>query len=154
MAPLVPAAAVEIVAAFEGLRTKSYPDPGPTGLPVTVGYGCTRDLKGNPWPLGCSVTVEEAKALLKRDLQQAALAVARRVHVALNEPSRAALISWCFNLGEGNLRASTMLKLINAGKLREAADQMPLWNRAGGRVLPGLVVRRAAERKLFLSGLA
>lgn len=150
----VPAAAVEIVAAFEGLRQMPYPDPGSGGLPITCGYGSTRDANGKPFVLGGPPLSQVAcRALLERDLGEAAAAVARNVTVALSEPCRAALCSWIYNLGEGNFKKSGLLRLINAGELRQAADQFPLWNRAAGHVMNGLVVRRAAERKLFLSGV-
>lgn len=149
----VPAQAVELVKAFEGFRATSYVDPGTNGVPVTIGYGCTKDEDGTPWPLGCTIDAERATRLLERDLGASALAVAKAVQVALPEPCRAALISFVYNVGAGAFGTSTMLKCINAGKLTQAADEFPKWNRGGGRVLNGLITRRAAERKVFLSGI-
>jgi len=68
----------------------------------------------------------------------------------VNDNEFSALLSFTFNLGIGNLRSSTLLKLLNAGDRAGAADQFPRWNRAGGRELLGLTRRRAAERALFL----
>jgi len=51
---------------------------------------------------------------------------------------------------QGNLRHSTLLRMVNAGDFLGAADQFLRWNKAGGKVLPGLVLRREAERQLFL----
>uniref|UniRef100_UPI002610DAE7 lysozyme n=1 Tax=Pseudomonas sp. TaxID=306 RepID=UPI002610DAE7 len=58
-----------------------------------------------------------------------------------------------FNLGCGNFRSSTLLKLVNEGKLIAAALQFPLWCHAGGQVMVGLVRRRKAEATLFMEGL-
>jgi hypothetical protein len=62
-----------------------------------------------------------------------------------------ALVSLAYNVGIGALRGSTLLRLLNARDYAGAANQFPRWNRGGGRVLPGLVKRRAAERDLFLT---
>ena len=68
----------------------------------------------------------------------------------LNQNQFDALVSWTFNLGPGNLRSSTLLKRLNAGDYRGAADEFLKWNKADGKVLPGLTKRREAERALFL----
>ena len=62
-------------------------------------------------------------------------------------------MSFTFNLGEGALSASTLRRLVNAGRLAEAAPQFDRWVFAGARKLPGLVRRRAAERALWERGL-
>ena len=55
-----------------------------------------------------------------------------------------------YNLGGGNLNASTMLKVLNAGQYEEVPAQMMRWNKAGGKVLEGLTRRRQAEANLFM----
>ena len=62
-----------------------------------------------------------------------------------------ALVSFTYNLGARSLSTSTLLKKLNAGDYRGAADEFPRWNKAGGQVLAGLTRRREAERSLFLS---
>jgi len=71
------------------------------------------------------------------------------VVVPLNQGRFDALVSFTFNLGEGNLARSTLLKLLNQRNYQGAAAQFPMWCMAAGQVLPGLVKRRAAERALF-----
>ena len=61
------------------------------------------------------------------------------------------LTSFAYNCGLGNLQKSTLLKKVNAGDFKGAADEFPKWNKGGGKVLPGLVRRRASERLLFLN---
>jgi len=59
------------------------------------------------------------------------------------------LVSWTFNLGGANLNASTMLKVLNKGEYEEVPAQIKRWNKAGGKVLQGLIRRREAEALLF-----
>jgi lysozyme len=70
----------------------------------------------------------------------------------LAQPTYDAIVSFTFNVGEGNLRRSTLLRKLNAGDIVGACNELPRWNKAGGRVLPGLVKRRAEERALCLEG--
>ena len=71
------------------------------------------------------------------------------VEVPLHQYQFDALVSWTYNLGPTNLKSSTMLKVLNEGKYNEVPDQMRRWNRAGGKVLEGLVKRRDYEARLF-----
>ncbi len=78
-------------------------------------------------------------------------AVNNAVTVPLNQDQFDALVSFTFNLGEGNLKSSTLLKKVNAGDFAGAAQEFQRWNKAGGKVLPGLTRRRACEALLFQS---
>lgn len=96
---------------------------------------------------------------LMSDLAAALAAVERQCPVVVHGPVHrlAALTSWTFNLGEGNLASSTMLKRIHDGAWEEAGKEMLRWNRAAGadgvkRVLPGLAKRRNSESHLWLTG--
>ena len=71
------------------------------------------------------------------------------VNVALSQNQFDALVSWVYNLGPANLKASTMLKVLNDGKYEDVPYQMKRWNKAGGKVLDGLVRRREAEALLY-----
>lgn len=128
----------------EGLRLSAYPDPGSGGDPWTIGYGSTRGVKK-----GMTITLDEANTRLAADMDQAGSAVTRWVDVPLSQNQFDALCDFVFNLGEGNFRGSTLLKKLNAGDYAGAAAEFPRWNKASGKVLPGLVTRRAAERALF-----
>jgi hypothetical protein len=96
-------------------------------------------------------TAEEAEAGLRREIAKFERAVVRLVTVELNQNERDALISFAYNCGEGALARSTLLKKLNAGDRKGAAGQFKLWNKGGGRVLRGLVDRRAREATLFLT---
>ena len=71
------------------------------------------------------------------------------VTVELNQSQFDAMVSWVYNLGGGNLKASTLLKVVNQGEFDGVPAQIMRWNKAGGKVLEGLTRRRQAEADLF-----
>lgn len=132
-----------LIREFEGLRLAAYPDPATGGDPWTIGYGHTKGVKQ-----GDTCTKEQAEEWLRADAQEAAIAVLRAVVIRLSQSQLDALTSFVFNLGIGNLRKSTLLKKLNAAD-PAAADEFAKWTYAAGKVMPGLVRRRAAEAALF-----
>ena len=88
--------------------------------------------------------------MLLNDVQRFEPEVERLITSPLSQNQWDAMISFTYNLGAANLESSTLRRLINAGNYLAAADQFLRWNKAGGKVLAGLVRRRAAERNLFL----
>jgi lysozyme len=137
-----------LIQEFEGYHRK-LPDGGciayrcPAGV-WTLGWGCTEGIKpGMIW------TRQQADVALMKELEKFEAAVERLVTVEINQNERDALISFAYNCGEGALARSSILKQLNAGNREAAAKGFALWNRGGGRVLPGLVRRRAAEAALF-----
>lgn len=135
-------AGLAIIKEFEGLSLTPYLDA--VGIP-TIGYGHNGGVSMETPP----ITREEAEELLRRDVQAAERAVSNAVFVSLNEHQYSACVSLCFNIGAKAFRDSTLARLVNQGNLLAAASQFPRWRWAGGRILPGLVRRRAAERALF-----
>jgi lysozyme len=73
------------------------------------------------------------------------------VNVDLTQNQIDAALSFMYNVGVGNFAGSTFLKMINQQHWCSAADALLLWNKAGGKVVPGITVRRQAERSQFLS---
>ena len=142
--------AAEMAKPFEGLRLSPYHDP--VGYP-TIGYGHL--LSREAWaPLSKwqPISLEEAEELLKQDMAKAAASVARLCPVEMADECRAALIDFTYNVGAGNLQASTLRRLVLRGEMEEAADQFLRWVFARGVKLPGLVRRRRANKELFLRG--
>lgn len=139
-------AGIELIKQFEGFRAQAYVCPA--GVP-TIGYGTTR-MGGRTVGMGTVITESEAVRYLQDDLAKFESAVNRLVTVDLVQHQFDALVSFVYNLGEGNFASSTLLKKVNAQQWQEAADQFPRWNRAGGQVLTGLTRRREAERQMFL----
>lgn len=131
----------------EGLELKAYPDPGTGGAPWTIGYGHTgRDVKP-----GMEIDENTAEALLVGDLASREKAVGRLVSVDLTQGQFDALVSLVYNIGERNFATSTLLRKLNAGDYEGAADEFLRWNRAAGRVMKGLALRREDERAQFLA---
>lgn len=134
----------EMIGGFEGLRLTAYRDA--VGV-LTIGYGHTgADVKP-----GQRISTATALALLRRDAQSAEAAVERAVKVPLTQGQFDALVSLTFNIGGGALASSTLVRKLNAGDVKGAANQFLRWDKAGGRTLLGLSRRRRAERALFLS---
>lgn len=116
----------------------------PAGI-WTIGYGHT----GKDVHPDLVITQQQAERLLINDLGKFCDAVSRLVKVPVNDNQYAALVSLCFNIGEGNFAKSTLLKKLNKKDYAGAALEFEKWNRGGGKVLAGLVKRRAEERRLF-----
>lgn len=141
------AAATTLVGGWEGLKTKAYRDP--IGI-ATVCYGETDGVR-----MGDSYTVEECQAKLEVRLAEfdAALTACALAYATLPTYTRVAIVSFAYNVGTGAACSSTLMHYVRAGDYEAACDQLPRWNKAGGRVLAGLVRRRAAERILCHAGL-
>lgn len=137
---------VALTMRFEGCDLVSYPDPGTGDAPWTIGFGHT----GRDVTKGMKITQAQADAWLRADLAKAAACVNANVKVPLTQNQFDALTDFCFNVGAGNFIASTLLRLLNAGNYAGASTQFDRWNLAAGRILPGLVKRRIAERQLFM----
>lgn len=141
-------AGVDLIKRFEGFQAAPYLCPA--GVP-TIGYGSTRWDDGRPVTLQDQpVTEQEATRLLLLTLPQFERGVTGLVTVELTQNQFDALVSFAYNLGLGNLGNSTLLKRVNARDFLGASDEFPRWVRSAGKILPGLVARREAERKLFL----
>lgn len=146
--------ALDIAAAlcrrFEGFAARPYLCPA--GVP-TIGFGATHYLDGRRVTLtDPPITKEGAERLLLRQIERVYLPAVLRQCTALasESPERlAALIDWTFNLGEGNLRASTLRRKVNAEAWEDVPREILKWNRGGGVVLRGLVLRREAEAALI-----
>lgn len=138
------AAGLDIIKRFEGLRLRAYLCPAGKW---TIGYGHTGDVKR-----GDAITEHQADAILAVDVDTAERDVAELVKVELTDNEFSALVSFVFNFGRAKFAASSLLRLLNEGRKAEAAAELPKWKHAAGRVTPGLVRRRLAERELFLKG--
>lgn len=134
---------LEMIKEFEGFKGTAYLCPAKVW---TIGYGTTKNVKQ-----GQTVTQGQALLMLQADVKQFESDVTSMVKVPLTQNQFDALVCFAYNVGSGNLRSSTLLKLVNAGDFNGAAGQFGRWNKGGGQVLAGLTRRRAAEAALFLS---
>lgn len=137
---------IDLIKSFEGLKLTAY-KPVPTEKYWTIGYGhYGPDVKA-----GQKITAAEAEAMLSRDLVRYEGFVKDKYFVPqtdqLNQNQYDALVSFVYNCGQGNLKS-----LCGKSRtLKQIAEAMLLYDKAGGNVLAGLTRRRKAERELFLT---
>ncbi len=137
---------LEVIKGFEGCRLKAYLCPAGVW---TIGYGHTKTASP-----GQVISKEKAEELLRGDLEGFEEGVGDILTSKNVDPTQGqfdALVSFSFNVGLHALQKSTLLSKLSNGDIEGAAKEFSRWNRAGGRVLLGLVARRNAEKKLFLS---
>lgn len=139
---------IALIKQFEGCKLTAYQDS--VGV-WTIGYGWTHPVDGKPIRAGMTIKQETAERLLKTGLVSYESDVSRLVKVGLTQGQFDALVSFAYNVGSRALSTSTLLKKLNAGDIKGAADEFLRWNKSGGKVMPGLTNRRKAERALFLS---
>jgi lysozyme len=146
-------AGLDLIKSDESFVPKLYDCPAGD---ATVGYGhlvhhglvCGAASEA---PFAHGVTQEQGTALLMIDVGYAEHAIASLVKVPLSQGQYDALVSFTFNMGAGRLQSSTLLRVLNLRQYTAAAGQFAAWVMGGGVKLPGLVIRRAAERALFIA---
>ncbi|MGM1189172.1 lysozyme, partial [Serratia liquefaciens] len=136
----------DFIKGFEDLRLVAYPDPGTGGKPWTIGWGHTKGVKQ-----GDRITQEQAEQFLSDDLAVFELTVNSAIKRPMTQNQFDAMVSLAFNIGGAAFAGSTLVRKFNTGDAKGAADEFPKWKNSGGKVMPGLVKRRAAEREIFLS---
>lgn len=128
---------------FEGFYSKPYTCAGGRS---TIGYGFTADDFADR-KLPRSITKEQADVMLNKVWNNHRKLVEKSVKVPLNPYQRAALVSFSYNLGEGRLRE--LVGRLNHGNYQSITEELPTYRKARGRVLAGLVKRRAWEASMF-----
>lgn len=144
------AAGREAIMKHEGVKLNAYPDPATGGAPWTIGVGHTSAAGAPKVVKGMKITLRDAEDILSRDLKVFESAVNKAVKVPINQNEFDALVSLAFNIGASSFSKSTLVKRLNAGDRKGAADQFLVWNKAAGKVMKGLTNRRQSERALFL----
>jgi len=130
-----------LIKKFEGFESRAYLCPAGVW---TIGYGHTKDVKeGDEW------SQAHAEHMLEIELEEFCEYVNKMVKVPLEQYQFDALVAWVYNLGAGNFKESTLLRVLNQSDYDDVPHQIKRWNKAGGRVLQGLVRRREAEALLF-----
>jgi lysozyme len=142
------ALAAALVASFEGLRTKAYPDPAYGEFIPTICFGHTQGVQ-----MGDEKTPQECSAILQSDVSIAWRRMDSLVTVPLTEGETAAYTSFVFNAGPGKFQSSTMLRKLNSGDHIGACNELPKWKYSNGIEMAGLVRRRAAEQAMCLRDL-
>jgi len=132
---------IDLIKHFEGCELEAYHCAA--GVP-TIGYGHIKGVQ-----MGDTITQEQAEQMLVEELNEYEGYINDMVTTPLSQNQFDALVSWVYNLGGGNLKASTLLKVLNSGDFNGVPAQLMRWNKAGGKVLEGLTRRRQAEADLF-----
>ncbi len=127
----------------EGCSLKAYPDVGQN----SIGYG----HRGAEILTGMVITQQQADDYLTQDVQKVEKIVNFCVLVPLTQGNFDALVSFTFNVGEGQLRKSTLLKLLNQKNYVAASYEFLKWDKSGGTVNPGLTNRRILEKAMYMS---
>jgi lysozyme len=145
-----------LIKGFEGCHLNAYPDPLTGGLPITIGWGSTKDFNGQPFKMGRKITQEYADKLLMFDLEQRFLPSLQKIPYwsEMTDGQRGALLSFAYNLGAGFYGGSnfnTINKCLNNKEWDKVPDALYLYRNPGTNVEAGLARRRKAEGKLWIS---
>ena len=132
---------IELIKHFEGCELEAYKCAAGVW---TIGYGHIKGVTSDS-----VITQEQAEQMLVEELNEYEGYINNMVTTPLSQNQFDALVSWVYNLGGGNLKASTLLKVVNSGEFNGVPEQIMRWNKAGGKVLEGLTRRRQAEADLF-----
>lgn len=139
----ISAEGLSLIKKFEGCELKAYRCAANV---LTIGYGTIKNVTE-----GMEITQEEAETLLQEEMHEYEGYINDMVKVPLEQHQFDAMVSWVFNLGSGNLSSSTLLKKLNNSEYDEVPAQIRRWNKAGGKVLDGLIRRREAEALMFMN---
>ena len=140
------ALAVPLVTKYEGAVQATYRDP------IGVITACTGHT-GPELAMGQTFTREQCEEMLYKDLLKHTAAL-ECVRQPMTDGQKAAFLSFAFNVGNGAFCGSTLARKANAGDMAGACAELSRWTWAGGKQLPGLINRRAAERQLCERGLS
>lgn len=133
----------------EGVELKAYPDPATNGEPYTIGVGHT-SMAGPPKVTkGMTITEHEAEEILTRDLVKYEKAVEDHAGPEFSQNQFDAMVSFCFNIGPGNFKSSSVARHHKARNYHAAAESFLKWNKAAGKVMKGLTDRRKLEKELY-----
>ena len=143
-------ASADLIKEFEGLRLTAYKCSADVW---TIGWGTTAAAGVGIEPkAGMKITVDQAELYFQRGIDKFAAQIKAMLTRAPNENQFGAMVSLAYNIGPSAFKRSSVLRHFNAGNDAAAANAFLAWNKAGGKVLRGLVNRRADEAALYRSG--
>lgn len=134
----------------------AYPDPSTGYLPITIGWGSTKDFDGKPFKLGRKITQEYADRLLVFDLENRLLSSLEKIPHwnQMNENQKGALLSFAYNLGPnfyGSSNFNTLTRVLKNKEWNKVPATLELYRNPGSKVEAGLLRRRKAEGKLWVN---
>ena len=152
----ISAPGIKLIKEFEGCHLKAYPDPLTGGLPITIGWGSTRDFDYTPFKRDRVITQEYADRLLEHDILNRFLPKLSIIPYwsEMNENQQGSILSFSYNLGAdfyGNSNFNTITRVLREKKWNEVPKALELYCNPGTKVEAGLLRRRKAEGKLWMS---
>lgn len=152
----MPHKGVELIKEFEGCHLKAYPDPLSGGLPITIGWGSTKDLNGKPFKLGDKISQTMADNLLLKQIKNDYLPPLTKIPywAEMNMNQRGALLSFAYNLGSnfyGSSNFYTITRTLKNKNWNDVPKVLEMYRNPGTSVEKGLLRRRKAEGKLWVS---
>ena len=147
---------INLIKKFEGCHLNAYPDPLSGGLPITIGWGSSKDFDGTPFKMGRVITQKYADTLLEFDLKNRFLPMLQKIPYwnEMNENQQGALLSFAYNLGAafyGSSNFNTITRVLKNKEWTKVPDALYLYHNPGTKVEAGLKRRRVAEGKLWSS---
>ena len=147
---------MELIKEFEGCHLTAYPDPLTGGLPITIGWGSTKDFNGKPFQLGQKISQKVADDLLIAQIKNQFLPPLTKIPYwsEMNDNQRGALLSFAYNLGSGfygNSNFNTITRILKERRWNEVPKVLEMYRNPGSKVEAGLLRRRKAEGKLWSS---
>lgn len=152
----ISAPGIKLIKEFEGCHLKAYPDPLTGGLPITIGWGSTRDFDYTPFKRDRVITQEYADRLLEYDILNRFLPKLSIIPYwsEMNENQQGSILSFSYNLGAdfyGNSNFNTITRVLKEKRWNEVSKTLELYCNPGSKVEAGLLRRRKAEGKLWMS---
>lgn len=152
----IPAPGIKLIKEFEGCKLKAYPDPLTGGLPITIGWGSTRDFDYTPFKKDRIITQEYADRLLEHDILNRYLPTLQKIPYwnEMNDNKRGVLLSFAYNLGAGFYGSSnfnTITRNLKEKNWKVIPETLKMYRNPGTNVEAGLLRRRIAEGKLWSS---
>ena len=153
----VPMMGIKLIKEFEGCHLSAYPDPLTGGLPITIGWGSTRDKNGKPFQLGDKITQAEADELLISQCKNQFIPALTKIPHwnEMSDGKRGALLSFAYNLGAGFYGGDNFNTITKRLKNKEwdlVPDALYLYRNPGSNVEAGLARRRKAEGEAWKKG--
>jgi lysozyme len=149
-------AGIELIKEFEDCILTAYPDPHTGNLPITIGWGSTRDFDGKPFKLGQKITQQYADDLFLHQIEKEYLPPLKKIPYwsEMNEYQQGAILSFAYNLGAdfyGSSNFNTITRILKNREWDKVPETLKLYRNPGTDVEAGLLRRRIAEGKLWLS---
>jgi lysozyme len=147
---------VDLIKQFEGCHLHAYPDPKTGGLPITIGWGSTKDFNGQPFKIGRTVTQDYADKLFEFDLTNRFLPHLTKIPYwnEMNSNQQGALLSFAYNLGANFYNTNgfyTISRHLKDKTWHQIPKVLEMYRDPGTKVEAGLLRRRVAEGKLWVS---